>query len=134
MLPPKARLTLRGNYKSTKRTGSTATPPPSAPKNSAAFRLTPAANGGHLTVPGVPLYHSTRLATRPRRGFCFILIYMEQIKSFLADESGQDLIEYTLLMSFVALASAALFIGAGKNVKGIWVKTSTQLSAANAAI
>ena len=26
MLPPKARLTLRGNYKSTKRTGSTATP------------------------------------------------------------------------------------------------------------
>jgi len=42
------------------------------------------------------------LATRPRRGFCFILIYMEQIKSFLADESGQDLIEYTLLMSFVA--------------------------------
>jgi Flp pilus assembly pilin Flp len=59
---------------------------------------------------------------------------MEQFRSFLADESGQDLIEYTLLMSFVALASAALFIGAGKSVKGIWVKTSTQLSAANAGI
>ena len=26
------------------------------------------------------------------------------------DEQGQDLIEYTLLMAFVALASAALFI------------------------
>jgi Flp pilus assembly pilin Flp len=59
---------------------------------------------------------------------------MEQFRSFLADETGQDLIEYTLLMSFVALASAALFIGAGKSVKGIWVKTSTQLSAANAGI
>jgi hypothetical protein len=34
----------------------------------------------------------------------------------------------------VALASAALFIGAGGSVKGIWVKTSAQLSAANAAI
>ena len=29
------------------------------------------------------------------------------------DEQGQDLIEYTLLMAFVALASAALFLGAG---------------------
>jgi Flp pilus assembly pilin Flp len=59
---------------------------------------------------------------------------MEQFRSFLADESGQDLIEYTLLMAFVAIASAGLFIGAGKSVKGIWVKTSTQLSAANTAI
>ena len=59
---------------------------------------------------------------------------MEQFRSFLADESGQDLIEYTLLMSFVALASAAFFIGGGKSVKGIWLKTSTQLSAANAGI
>jgi Flp pilus assembly pilin Flp len=59
---------------------------------------------------------------------------MEQFKFFLVDETGQDLIEYTLLMSFVALASAALFVGGGKSVKGIWAKTSTQLSAANAAI
>ena len=57
---------------------------------------------------------------------------MEQIASFLTDETGQDLIEYTLLMAFVALASAALFIGAGKSVKGIWGATSTQLAAANA--
>jgi Flp pilus assembly pilin Flp len=58
---------------------------------------------------------------------------MEQVKSFLADESGQDLIEYTLLMAFVALASAALFIGAGGKIGAIWRKASTQLSAANAA-
>ena len=64
----------------------------------------------------------------------FNLVVMEHLRSFLADESGQDLIEYTLLMSFVAIASAGLFIGAGKNVKGIWVKTSMQLSAANAQV
>jgi Flp pilus assembly pilin Flp len=47
------------------------------------------------------------------------------------DEQGQDLIEYTLLMAFVALASAALFIGAGGSVKGIWSSTNSQLAAAN---
>ena len=31
---------------------------------------------------------------------------------FSRDEQGQDLIEYTLLMAFVALTSAALFMGA----------------------
>jgi Flp pilus assembly pilin Flp len=47
------------------------------------------------------------------------------------DEQGQDLIEYTLLLAFVALASAALFIGAGGSVKGIWSSTNSQLAAAN---
>jgi Flp pilus assembly pilin Flp len=53
------------------------------------------------------------------------------IKNFITDEQGQDLIEYTLLMAFVALASAALFIGAGSSIKGIWGATNTQLTAAN---
>ena len=51
---------------------------------------------------------------------------------FLQDEHGQDLIEYTLLLAFVALASAALFIGAGSSVSGIWSTANSQLSAANA--
>jgi hypothetical protein len=33
----------------------------------------------------------------------------------------------------VALASAALFIGAGNSVKGIWSTTNSQLVAANTA-
>ena len=53
--------------------------------------------------------------------------------NFLADEQGQDLIEYTLLLAFVALASAALFIGAGNSVKGIWSTTNSQLVEANTA-
>jgi Flp pilus assembly pilin Flp len=51
--------------------------------------------------------------------------------NFLADESGQDLIEYTLLMAFVALASAALFLGAGGSIAGIWTTSNSQLAAAN---
>jgi Flp pilus assembly pilin Flp len=54
------------------------------------------------------------------------------MKSFLQDEQGQDLIEYTLLMAFVALASAAIFIGAGGSISSIWTSTNTQLSAAAA--
>jgi Flp pilus assembly pilin Flp len=34
-------------------------------------------------------------------------------------------------MAFVALASAALFIGAGGNIKGIWGQTNNQLTSAN---
>jgi Flp pilus assembly pilin Flp len=55
----------------------------------------------------------------------------QTIVTFLADDQGQDLIEYTLLMAFVALASAALFLGAGGSIKGIWSTTNSQLEAAN---
>ena len=46
------------------------------------------------------------------------------------DERGQDLIEYTLLLAFVALASAALYMGAGGNVTTVWTISNNQLSAA----
>jgi Flp pilus assembly pilin Flp len=49
---------------------------------------------------------------------------------FIKEEEGQDLIEYTLLMAFIALASAAIFIGAGNSVKTIWNSANNQLAAA----
>jgi Flp pilus assembly pilin Flp len=52
---------------------------------------------------------------------------------FVKDEQGQDLIEYTLLMAFIALASAAIFVNAGKSISGIWGAASNQLSNAAAA-
>jgi Flp pilus assembly pilin Flp len=58
---------------------------------------------------------------------------MTFLRNFWKDEQGQDLIEYTLLMAFVALASAALFIGAGGNINAIWNKSNSQLAAANVA-
>ena len=54
---------------------------------------------------------------------------------FLREEDGQDLIEYTLLLGFVALASAALFIGAGNAAKDIWSVANTEMNqAASAAL
>jgi Flp pilus assembly pilin Flp len=52
--------------------------------------------------------------------------------TFVNDEQGQDLIEYTLLLAFVALASAALFTSAGTSVSKIWGSASTNLSQAAA--
>ena len=52
----------------------------------------------------------------------------EFINLFLQAEEGQDLVEYTLLLAFVCLASAALFIGAGKSMANIWVDTNLVLT------
>jgi Flp pilus assembly pilin Flp len=57
----------------------------------------------------------------------------EQLSNFIRDEQAQDLIEYTLLMAFVCLTSAALFVGAGTSVTGIWSTTNSQLASANTA-
>ena len=54
------------------------------------------------------------------------------LKNLIHDESGQDLIEYTLLLAFIALASASLFVSAGNSVNAIWQKGSDALS--NAAV
>jgi Flp pilus assembly pilin Flp len=50
---------------------------------------------------------------------------------FCGDEQGQDLIEYTLLLAFIVLGSAALMTKAGTSVKTVWAAGSTTL--ANAA-
>jgi Flp pilus assembly pilin Flp len=57
----------------------------------------------------------------------------QQLSNFIREEQAQDLIEYTLLMAFVCLTSAALFVGAGTSVSGIWTSTNSQLAAANTA-
>ena len=52
------------------------------------------------------------------------------MKRLWLDEQGQDLIEYTLLMAFVALASAALFISSGASISSIWSDSNVSLSTA----
>ena len=50
---------------------------------------------------------------------------------FLHSEEGQDLIEYTLLIAFVALASAIVFRGAGQSLQGVWTAANSRLATAN---
>ena len=53
------------------------------------------------------------------------------LNRFVKDEQGQDLIEYTLLLAFVCLASAAVFISAGGSISGIWTSANSDLAIAN---
>lgn len=56
---------------------------------------------------------------------------MTMLKNFLRDEQGQDIVEYTLLLAFVALASAGLFISAGGSISGIWSVADSRLGEAS---
>jgi len=51
-------------------------------------------------------------------------------RAFWQDEAGQDLIEYTLLLAFIVLAAAGLFLQGGAAISGIWGVTSSNLSQA----
>jgi len=53
------------------------------------------------------------------------------LRQFIKDEQGQDLIEYTLLVAFVCLATSALFVSSGGSLSGIWTTANTRLGAAN---
>jgi Flp pilus assembly pilin Flp len=68
-------------------------------------------------------------AFEPKMEVCML----QYIRNFGRDERGQDLIEYTLLVAFVALGAAAIFSVAGRNVEGVWKSANTMLAAANTA-
>jgi Flp pilus assembly pilin Flp len=53
------------------------------------------------------------------------------LHNFWQEDDGQDLIEYSLLITFIAIACAAI-IGAGRPaVNNIWIGTNNQLAKAN---
>jgi Flp pilus assembly pilin Flp len=56
------------------------------------------------------------------------------LNRFWNDEIGQDLVEYSLLIAFIALAIVQLIINGGKSMNGIWSATNADLAAGNAAI
>ena len=53
------------------------------------------------------------------------------MKRLFSDCEGQDLIEYTLLLAFIALVGAALFIGMGGTTSGLWTIVNSRLASAN---
>jgi pilus assembly protein Flp/PilA len=56
------------------------------------------------------------------------LIY--QIRAFVNDEEGQDLLEYALLVALIALVAFGAVKLAGTNVNGIFNNIATQLGGA----
>jgi Flp pilus assembly pilin Flp len=59
-------------------------------------------------------------------------MHLQRVKDFLHDEQGQDLIEYTLLIGVILLASASIVITGGASMQGIWSTASSHLAAGNA--
>ena len=50
---------------------------------------------------------------------------------FWNSERGQDLVEYSLLMAFVTLTGAAMFVSMGKITGNLWGIVNNRLAAAN---
>jgi len=53
------------------------------------------------------------------------------VLEFGKDDRGQDIVEYTLLLAFVALAGAAAYIGMARSTNTLWGITNSRLAAAN---
>ncbi len=56
---------------------------------------------------------------------------MTILKNFWREESGQDMVEYALLLAFVCLAAAIAYTTVGNNVKAIWENTGIVTTNAN---
>ena len=54
-----------------------------------------------------------------------------QISLFLNEETGQDLVEYSLLLASIALGAIALLSAAGTSVSQIWGSINTALTSAS---
>jgi Flp pilus assembly pilin Flp len=55
---------------------------------------------------------------------------MKFIERFWKEEQGQDLIEYSLLLGFVALFATGLYQGLQGNISSIWTSTNSTLGSA----
>ena len=54
--------------------------------------------------------------------------FLKRTRELLQQENGQDTMEYTLLLAFVAVAAAAIFPVVTDSIKVIWNVMSNHLS------
>jgi len=55
---------------------------------------------------------------------------INRVRAFVRDSSGQDLLEYALLVALIALVCVAVITTTGTNVQSIFSKISTELGKA----
>jgi Flp pilus assembly pilin Flp len=56
---------------------------------------------------------------------------MQRFYDFWRDEEGQDLVEYSLLITFIAMACLALLATPQPAIQGIWSRGNSTLASAN---
>ena len=54
---------------------------------------------------------------------------IQLMKKFIRDEEGQDLVEYALLLVFIALAAIAVLPTLGKAVNNVFSRSASTLTA-----
>jgi Flp pilus assembly pilin Flp len=52
------------------------------------------------------------------------------VTAFWCDEDGQDLVEYSLLLAFLALAAIAILSSVSGSVNALWATISSSLTSA----
>jgi Flp pilus assembly pilin Flp len=55
-------------------------------------------------------------------------VIISNLKAFWQEEDGQDMVEYSLLLAFIALAAVALLTGIQGNVKSVWTAISNAMT------
>jgi len=50
---------------------------------------------------------------------------------FWQEEEGQDLVEYSLLLAFIALAAVGLLSGTRTTIQGLWTTINSTLASAS---
>ncbi len=50
------------------------------------------------------------------------------VLEWIHDDQAQDIVEYTLLVAFVAFTSAALFSFSGGSIAGIWCNVNSTIT------
>lgn len=55
------------------------------------------------------------------------------LREFLKQEDGQDMVEYSLLLAFIALAALGILTSAGSSVLTLWNDLSNALTSGTAA-
>jgi Flp pilus assembly pilin Flp len=53
------------------------------------------------------------------------------LQAFWCGEEGQDMVEYSLLLAFIALAAVGLLSGIKTQLSGLWNTISSTLSSTN---
>lgn len=59
---------------------------------------------------------------------------INRIKNFIADEQGQDIVEYSLLLVLIGAASLFILTAMGTSISQIFQKINERLASANASI
>jgi Flp pilus assembly pilin Flp len=55
----------------------------------------------------------------------------QMMQRFWKEEEGQDLVEYSLLLAFIALAAVGLLSGTRSTISGLWNNINSTLASAS---